>query len=342
MKRINLQQLKVLNFISFAVALVLWSVYFIKYFDHKLIRVSADNLVLQINVFSNILIAFFSLIIPLRTRALKGVLLFGLFLSLFSQNFALTDIVLINNSWIYFGLATLNKCLTGTVFVKALQSFPQQLTEQDIGHMFPRANIFGRFIKWTLKEYTWFLFPLIILAGSLLSVFAGINLPVNFAILIVGFLCLFVNYKRSPTSGKSKILWLFWGILANILIVLIELSLNFFNGGETETLHNIVIMLQAIVLVLSLIMSLFFSDTFNTGAIITRTIADSSVFILIVIIYNTSEHYFLHWLSHELHLSDVLISSMLSGVFVMLFSPVHHRLMHFLERKLKYRTVQHA
>ncbi|MES2003861.1 MAG: hypothetical protein V4450_05025 [Bacteroidota bacterium] len=124
--------------------------------------------------------------------------------------------------------------------------------------------------------------------------------------------------------------------------MLISSILVFYNGEETQTLHNVVVMLQAAVIVFSLAMSLFFFDTFNTGAVITRTIADSSVFILIVIVYNTSEHYFLHWLSHELHLSDVLISSMLSGVFVMLFSPVHHRLMHFLEKKLKYHPVKHT
>ena len=342
MKQPHLLPLKIICFISVAGAFILWSVYFIRFFDHELLTVNTKNLVAQINILANLLITFFSLIISLRTKSQKGILLVGLFLSLFSQNIALTDIILVNNSWTGFALATLNKSLTGTVFLKALQNFPGQLTAQDIDSVFSGNKIFRRFTKWTLQTYNWFLFPLIILVSTLLSAFTGIIIPDNFAILITGFLCLFVNYRRSTVSGRNKILWLFWGVLANLFIVLIELLVNFFQGDETQALHNIMSMLQAVVIVLSLIMSLFFFDTFNTGTVISRTIADSSVFILIVIIYNTTEHYFLHWLSHELDLSDVLVSSLLSGVFVMLFSPVHHKLMHFLQRKIKYHPVKQA
>ncbi len=342
MKPINLQPLKLISFISVAAAFILWAVYFIRFFDYQLLVINANNLVMQVNIASNLLIAFFSLIILVRTKSEKGILLIGLFLSLFSQNIALSNIIMTNNSWTAFIFMTLNKSLAGTVFIKAFQSFPVELTAHTIDSVFSKNRIFRRFTKWTLKNYTWFLFPVIIMASTFFTVFTNIVAPINFVILVVGFLCLYVNYKRLSHSEKNKILWLFWGILTNIFIVLISSILVFYNGEETQTLHNVVVMLQAAVIVFSLAMSLFFFDTFNTGAVITRTIADSSVFILIVIVYNTSEHYFLHWLSHELHLSDVLISSMLSGVFVMLFSPVHHRLMHFLEKKLKYHPVKHT
>lgn len=44
--------------------------------------------------------------------------------------------------------------------------------------------------------------------------------------------------------------------------------------------------------IVSLVISSFFFDTFSTGIIIRRTIVDSSIFTLIVIISNTLEHYF--------------------------------------------------
>jgi hypothetical protein len=246
-----------------------------------------------------------------------------------------------HNSWTLFICATINKALTSILFLKTLQNFPRQLTNQDIDAVFAKKKLFRKVIKWTLKDYASILFFLVILGAVTFGAFTGVMLPTNFIILIIGFLYLFVNYRRSPVSGKNKISWLFWGLLASIFIELIAQVLIYFDGPEMDIIRGIATLTQTFVLVLALIMSLFFYDTFNTGTLITRTIADSTIFILIVIVYNTSEHYFLHWLSHTLHLSDVLVSSLLSGVFVMLFSPIHHRLMGFVGRKFKRQAVEH-
>jgi hypothetical protein len=82
-------------------------------------------------------------------------------------------------------------------------------------------------------------------------------------------------------------------------------------------------------------MSLFFADTFNTGVFVRRSMVNGLLFLLIVFIYNTLEHYVLHWVSHKLHVSDAVIASMLSGLLVLFISPLHHRLTHYLNKKLK-------
>ncbi len=342
MKYLQLKQLRALNFISFAIAFLLWLYYFFQFSGHDWFTASLDNFVAKLIEVFCVLVAFFSLIISVKTGSQKGSLLVGLFLSLFSQNIAISHLLLINNSQVLLTALFITNALAGTVFLKAFQSFPKQLTNHDIEIFFKKKKILKGFLKWAIKDYTWFLFFLFILAIATISVFTRVLIPVSFIILVIGFLCLFVNYRTSSASEMNKILWLFWGILANIFIVFIAQIITYFNGWISQSLHNISVLLQTMVLIVSLVMSLFFFNTFNTGSIITRTITDSIVFILIVIIYNTTEHYFLHWLSHELHLSDVLISSLLSGVFVMLFSPVHHKLMGFLEKKLKRFPVPHG
>ncbi len=334
--------MKLLNFISVAVAIVLWLVCLLNQPDHEWLRFRMENLPFQFRVLAHLLLISFALIISIKQGSQKGILLFAFFLSLFSQNSALIALSIYHNSWTVLISACVNKALTTTFFLKMLQYFPRQLTNQDIDAVFTKKKIFRKIIKWTLKGYTDVLFFLVVLAAVTLGVFTGVVLPVNFIVLIIGFLYLFVNYRRSPVSGKNKISWLFWGLLATIFIELIAQTLMYFDGREMDTIRGFATLAQTLVLVIALIMSLFFYDTFDTGAIITRTIADSSIFILIVIAYNTSEHYFLHWLSHTLHLSDVLVSSLLSGIFVMLFSPIHHRLMGFLGRKLKHQPVEHA
>ncbi len=342
MKYLQLKQLKALNFISFAVAFLLWLCYFFYFSGNEWLTSGWENFVAKVTVLFSVLMAFFSLIISVKTGSQKGSLLVGLFLSLFSQNIAISHMLRFHDSRILFIAIFISNALAGTVFLKAFQSFPKQLTNHDIETVFKKNKILKRLLRWAIKGYTWFLFFLFILAGIIVSVFTGVLIPTNFIILIIGFLCLFVNYRTSSVSEMNKILWLFWGIMVDIFIVFIAQTITYFNGGISQSLDNVGVFLQTMVMIVSLIMSLFFFDTFNTGLIITRTITDSIIFILIVIVYNTTEHYFLHWLSHELHLSDVLVSSLLSGIFVMLFSPVHHKLMHFLEKRVKRFPVPHT
>ena len=236
--------------------------------------------------------------------------------------------------------------LSGTVFMKSLQLFPGTLTRQDITTVFKEGVIAG-YLKWSLNDYTWLAYPLIIFGTAYLSmyfkpVFTIAVAVLNIGILITGVLCLYAGFKKSTASERNKILWLLWGILTYSFVATIGITIDLFNNENTQIVRLIITSLLATALTLSMIMCLFFSDTFDTGTIIKRTLVDGSIFTLIIILYNTIEHYFLHWLSEELHLSDVLISSFLSGIFVMIFSPIHHRLMNFLGKKIRKHPAEHT
>lgn len=154
-------------------------------------------------------------------------------------------------------------------------------------------------------------------------------------IMITALLGLYVNYKKSSSHERDKILWLFWGVLTFTFLVIIQLLLNYYTEESSGTVRILFSIFRNSVLVCSLMMSLFFSNAFDTGILIRRTLVDGFIFIFIVLIYNTLEHYFLHWLSHELEISDVLLSSVTSGIFVLAFSPLHHKFMNYLEKKVK-------
>jgi len=288
---------------------------------------------------SSPLLAVFALLISIKTRPQKGTLLYALFLSLVSEDFVLQHLHNVNNSWVPLWVLMVSFAVAGTVFIKSLQIFPRALTPDDIRLVF-KWKILAAYMKWSLKNYTWFVYPLIIFGAGFLSTLykplLGFTIAfLNIGILITGSLSLFANYRISTTSERNKILWLLWGVLTYSFVAIIAFTTQLFNNETSPVIRLIFTSLAATSLILSMVMSLFFSDTFDTGILIRRTIVDGSVFTVIIILYNTIEHYFLHWLSEVLHLSDVLISSFLSGIFVMVFSPVHHRFMHFLERKIK-------
>ncbi len=336
---INIKQLRIVNFLSVAVTFILWIVFFSVFFGDESLRLNAAMRSSYPVLISSPLLAVFALLISLKTRPQKGTLLYALFLSLVSEDFVLQHLHNVNNSWVPLWILMVSFAIAGTAFIKSLQIFPRALTRDDISSVF-KWKIPAAYLKWSLKNYTWIVYPVIIFGAGFLSTLykpvLGFTVAfLNIGILITGTLSLFANYRRSTTSEKNKILWLLWGVLTYTFVAIIAIITELFNNETSPLIRLIFTSLTSASLIVSMVMSLFFSDTFDTGILIRRTIVDGSVFTMIIILYNTIEHYFLHWLSEVLHLSDVLISSFLSGLFVMVFSPVHHRFMHYLERKIK-------
>ena len=103
----------------------------------------------------------------------------------------------------------------------------------------------------------------------------------------------------------------------------------------SETVQVSMAMAYLLVLLISFVMSVFFADAFDTKIFVRRTAVNATLFVAVVFLYNTIEHYFLHWVSHTLHVSNVFLSSVLSGLLVLFISPLHHKLTAFHNRRLK-------
>jgi len=324
--------LKGATYVCIAISMVLALILLINSFDDVLY--SKDGLFFSRipQLISIPLFIIFSIIISVKTNQQKGVLLFAMFLSLLTTNWLLQYLRLVNIEWISNYWVVVTSAITALVFIKAFQSFPRQLEKEDVRAVFPKNKIVSGYINWALSDYSWLVFP-ILLIGCYLLISNGILS--DLFVLITALLGLYINFRKSTKEERQKILWLFWGIITFTLILAVRLIVNF-TAAELSFMVKLLFNTSSmLVLNLSLVMSLFFFNTFDTGILIRRTLVNGFIFILIVLIYNTLEHYFLHWLSHVLEISDVILASFLSGIFVLAFSPLHHKLIGYLEKKVK-------
>ena len=328
--------LRLLNVCFILVALVLWAIFFYLFFSNGYYTNTDTFLLRYPSIFVNPVNIIFSIIIVVKAKPTKGILLFAFFLTAVSQNICLQLLLKVMPLpyWGYDFWIPIIGGLAGTLYIKSLQSFPRQVTASNINTVFSRSKLINGFARWTLKNYTWLLFPIIITSGYYFSATPAWGGLVDVFIMLSAFLSLYVNYKNSTPSERNKILWLFWGLVIYTFLFIISLIIGSFYPGDVRVFKLIMTFISHFLLLISLVMSLFYSNAFDTGHLIRRTIVDGSIFILIVLIYNTLEHYFLHWLSETLHLSNVLISSFMSGFFVLVFTPVHHKLMNFAKRKV--------
>src|SRR5690606_13583249 len=108
------------------------------------------------------LMVVFSIIITIKSHQQKGVMLFALFLSLISTDWIIQFLRLMNADQIPLIWLLITNDLTATVYIKSLQSFPKQITKQDIISIFPKNKIASGYINWAIKDSTWLVFPLIV------------------------------------------------------------------------------------------------------------------------------------------------------------------------------------
>lgn len=276
-------------------------------------------------------IAVIALILVFRSR-IRGAHYLGLFLVAFSaQGYWQLEVTGIA----YLGLA-LSTFLIGNLLILSMQHFPQAVTVQSL-----QASIRPR---WVRAYLTRLLSPVglwVILGGVfLLIAIMEYWLPVlqsvitNLLILFTALAYLYSNFKLTSGKEHDRILWLFWGLFMYNILAIISYTI-FMVDTPSETVRVSIAMAYMLVLLVSFVMSVFFADTFDTQIFVRRTAVNATLFLVVVFLYNTIEHYFLHWVSHTLHISNVLLSSLLSGLLVLFISPLHHKLTAFLNKRLK-------
>lgn len=234
-------------------------------------------------------------------------------------------------------LLTLTGALTGTLLVLSFQRFPRKINVADIVATI-RFSWLRRYLKtWLSPRFLWlgFFGGLVGLGIADYLVRVSIDSFTSLVILLTAFGYLYVNFRRTTGIVNARILWLFWGLLMYILLQLSFIAIFMNSTGAHNDATILLMIASSLVLFFSFAMSLFFADTFDTGRFVSRTAESGIIFVLAVIVYNTLEHYVLHWLAHTLHINNVLLSSLLSGVIVLCISPVHHRLTSFLNKRLR-------
>jgi hypothetical protein len=265
-------------------------------------------------------------IIVIKSKINTGNLLFA---CLMTANSISPTVPVILGGVPYTVAAVTNNLIFYTLLLKTFQYFPKRVTreaiQQKLGFRPIREIMLLAHRKKALYGFV------IIALGLMFTDFLEVLFVV---LLLVVMAYLYINLSTSG-SDRNKVLWLFWGFDIYFLTVILGMLFLMFNTEDRQFAQDALSIIAVAALLLALTMSFFFFDSFDTGVIVKRTIINSFTLICIIFLYNVIEHYVLHWVSHQLHLSDVLVSSILSGILVMIFSPIHHRLMHFFEKRLK-------
>lgn len=292
----------------------------------------------HVQFLTGITLPLIALVIILKSKSTNT-----FFLALFLAAYSALGELPVSPSLVIYVVATVAGAVTGIFFVISMQYFPRQIISNNIDE-----SIKTRWLRWYLKwllhpRYLWTYFFVLLLTISVFEYFAPSlqSAPSNFLILLTGCAYLYINFKLTRGIEHSRILWMFWGLIMYILVMAIYMVVYMYSPGPDEVARLLLAIVLLLILLFSFSMSLFFADAFNTGLFIRRTAVNALLFLLAVFAYNTLEHYMLHWISHKLHLSDALMSSLLSGLLVLCISPLHHRLTRFLNKKLKPESHSH-
>lgn len=340
MKFTGNQLLKACCLVSSVVTSIVWVIYFKQLFERVNGIQLIDYIMQKPNITTYPLFCIFSIIILVKANSSKGILWFSLFLSVLSQNIVLTHFFIQNPGYDAYSIATLSFILTSIAYLKSVQNFPQVISVKDIQREFSKNKLLRGYLAAFLQNWIWIIFSVFVF--GLATVFPKNVMMEVSCLLLVLFTAmpfLYLNFKISNPSSRNKISWLFWGILCYTFLSVLNSILLYSGSDMQQNIVSLFNILRALSLFISVTMCLFFFDTFDTGVLIRRTIVDGIIFIVIVFLYNTVEHYFLHWMTHKLHISSTLVSSVLSGFFVLIFSPLHHKFMHVLDERFKRKEI---
>jgi hypothetical protein len=266
----------------------------------------------------------------------------SLFLGMYSLNTILAMMLNPSNS-IHFFLGVLSAAYTGVVFIKAMQCFPRQLLSKDILKE-GKENMLHRYFVLLLGRLNlWgFMAVACLILFILVTYIPLLNPLVNLLILGTAFGYLFLSYRKADKKDRSKILWIFWGLLMFIILFIGVTIYRLFYGTGNPNIHIAVSLLSRLILIFSFLMSVFFADTFDAKLVIQRTAINGVLFLIVVLIYNTLENYIVHFIARALHIQDVLLSSFFAGLFALSISPIHSKLTHIVKSYLKKNSEEEA
>lgn len=335
--RLSLQTLRIFLFVFLSITAFLWIFSFKEiFFTYDVKNNQLDKIAYLADMVYYFVLPFFVIIILINAQQNIGNLMFAAFLVINSLGPVFNNLASVTQPWLYFVLNILYGTLFFLVLLKTFQYFPKPITSLDIQRTF-RYSFVQKLLKMVLNKATWIVYPLICIAVLIFPYQIPISLLYLITLLLI-IAFLYTNAQKS-TTDRIKVMLLFFGIYVYLATFILISIFDFFENQGVQYISDILSVFSVVALLFAFVMSLFFSDTFNTCVILKRTVINSFIFICIILIYNTAEHYFLHWVSHKLHISDVLVSSIFSGFLVLIFSPVHHKLKHFLEKRLKRKHV---
>ena len=272
------------------------------------------------------------MLIAIKLRKLNEHIFFALFLVNYAFN---SWLMIIPTSWI---INALSWSVTAGSFVYAMIKYPGESARSLYEGYFSKKKRPTAFTKAVLffaedKHFWLIFFPMMIglqVAGHFLPgvFFNTLNIVVN----ICGLIYFRISYTLAGKTDRSRLAWILWGIVAALVVTLVELLINIFYPEASPVIFQVSFALTAAIICISVIMAVFFAGFLDTGLVVRGTIVYSAIFLFVVFLFSVIENLIEHHLAAMLHIENDMVSAFLAGFLALLINPLHKKLEHVLPK----------
>ncbi|MFT3750655.1 MAG: hypothetical protein QM768_20255 [Agriterribacter sp.] len=226
----------------------------------------------------------------------------------------------------------------GTVFfalgVKVFQEFPVRLNNADIARAY-----YGHWAYFIVRPLCWLLIgwrPLFVFIGIqliCLYVFRDDRFTIGSIVpILISFLYMYVQFRKRNVHHRNSFYWTIWFFVCLAFILSCYSYFTIFKIEIRPLLGYILYLMLYLPLVISVIMTVYFSTLVDAQLILRRTVLFASVFFIAMFLFGTIEHLIIHNLSHLFHFDETYITAAFAALIGMLVHPIKERISHWLKR----------
>jgi len=291
-----------------------------------------------IHCFTTSFIAFTVIWILLKAIKTRSVFYVLLFLNLFVLISACEQFYVFNrfpdfpDYWASF------MAFVAILFIRLSQEFPLRLTKSHIHHSFKQSHF-----HWLTHPLTWLLKPIycwmIFLPIFMTIAFAGPyrQSEVRFMLIICIMLAVASCYLQVQLHHNNRkqlqpLYWWGWTLLIQLFFYVYRIIVSLLNLNLPDNIWKVLFIIMMLSIILTLLMSVYFTDLLDARVVLRKTFFYGSMLLILLLFFGALEHFVIHKLSHWLHLSNTLVTSLFAGATGMLFHPLKEKLKNWMQQ----------
>jgi uncharacterized protein YhhL (DUF1145 family) len=239
-----------------------------------------------------------------------------------------------------YAASSLTYVLGAALFIRASQLFPRQITADRIASS---PSFWGR-IKATRVVLSALLRPIVLwpvalclAALPLISSSDGVSELSRLAILGLGILFFYINYRSGDAEVQRKVLWFLAAAIASAAVSVLGPTIRAVLGGAgSESLRTVISVtlnaLNSVAQLTCIAAAVFYVGAISPSLVIKKTMVYGLTTALLLFVFASVEVFLHHQIVHFLHVTDTFASSLIGGAFGLAFHPFKHYFEHLLER----------
>ena len=235
----------------------------------------------------------------------------------------------------------------GIIFIRFSQEFPLQLTKAHIRNSFHQPGHIHWLVSplsWLLKPlHTWLIFLPLFMAIALIGPHRQSEVRfmlITCMMLAVGCFYVRIQFHYNNRSQLKPLYWWGWSLLIQLFFYLYRIITDLLGLNLPDNIWKVLFMIMMLSIVITLLLSVYFTDLLDAAVVLRKTFLYGSLLLILLLLFGTLEHFVIHKLSHWLHLSNTLITSLFAGATGLLFHPLKEKLTHWMQQAERKMTAQ--